>query len=60
MLVHQGVLGDAEGTPLVVDGLHGLLFGPGAGGFGADVLFFTAGPDGGTHGRFGKLTVVNP
>src|SRR4051812_30187390 len=39
----EGALGDASGKPLVIDGLWALVFGPGAGGFEADEIYFTAG-----------------
>ena len=57
-LVHEGPLGDASGQPLTIDGLWALRFGPGAGGFGADQLFFTAGPGDESHGVFGRLDLV--
>ena len=51
----EGALGDPSGKPIVIDGLWALVFGPGAGGFPADQLFFTAGPNGEADGLFGKL-----
>jgi uncharacterized protein (TIGR03118 family) len=45
----------ATGQPLVIDGLWALSFGPGAGGFAAEDLFFTAGLAEEQHGLFGKL-----
>ena len=49
-------LTDASGKPLVIDGLWGLRFGNG-GSFGSpSTLYFTAGPDGESHGLFGELT----
>jgi len=53
-----GVIGDGSGNPLVIDGLWALKFGVNAGGFSADTLYFTAGPDGETKGVFGKLGPV--
>jgi uncharacterized protein (TIGR03118 family) len=50
-----GALGTSSGTPLVIDGLWALRFGPGAGGFGTNQLFFTAGPDDEMHGLFGRI-----
>jgi len=44
-----GPLGDAPDHPLVIDGLWALAFQE------ADELYFTAGPEGETHGLFGKL-----
>lgn len=51
----EGALGDASGKPLVIDGLWALAFGPGAGGFAADQLYFTAGPNDEMNGLFGAL-----
>ena len=49
-------LTDSSGNPLVIDGLWGLRFGNG-GSFGSpSTLYFTAGPDGESHGLFGDLT----
>src|SRR5256885_14878629 len=50
-----GTLKDAAGHDLGIDGLWALEFGPGAGGFAADQLYFTGGPGGETHGVFGRL-----
>ena len=46
------VLRDGTGNPIVIDGLWGLAFGPGAD---STTLFFTAGPDGEAHGLLGTL-----
>jgi uncharacterized protein (TIGR03118 family) len=51
----EGALGDASGKPLVIDGLWALVFGPGAGGFEADEIYFTAGPNDEENGLFGSL-----
>jgi hypothetical protein len=56
----EGALGDASGKPLVIDGLWGLAFGPGPGGFFADTLYFTAGPNAEADGLFGSLTFTGP
>jgi uncharacterized protein (TIGR03118 family) len=49
-------LQDSSGMPLSIDGLWGLRFGNG-GTFGSpNTLYFTAGPNGETHGLFGELT----
>jgi uncharacterized protein (TIGR03118 family) len=49
-------LRDSSGNPLVIDGLWGLRFGNG-GTFGSpNTLYFTAGPNGESHGLFGQLT----
>jgi len=54
-----GQMANANGSPLVIDGLWGLAFGNGtqAGGA-ANQLFFTAGPDGESHGLFGRIQAV--
>ena len=54
----KGALGDAPDHPLVIDGLWALVFGLGAGGFDADDLYFTAGPEDETHGLFGEIGFV--
>jgi uncharacterized protein (TIGR03118 family) len=48
-------LQDSHGNPLVIDGLWGLRFGVGGSAATAETLFFTAGPDGESHGLFGEL-----
>ena len=49
------MLQTSSGAPLVIDGLWALRFGNG-GNFGSpNTLFFTAGPNGETHGLFGQL-----
>ena len=54
-----GELTDAAGTPLAIDGLWALAFGPNvASGDLSAQLFFTAGPARETHGQFGKLVVA--
>jgi uncharacterized protein (TIGR03118 family) len=55
---HEGVLGDASGAPLVIDGLWGLVVPPEAGGFHATQLVLSAGPAGESHGRFGTLDAL--
>ena len=54
-----GLLEDASGKPVVIDGLWALQFGGGnvPKNGSTDTLFFTAGPDGESHGLFGSLTV---
>lgn len=54
-----GALGTSSGTPLVIDGLWALRFGPGAAGFGTNQLFFTAGPNDESHGLFGRIDAQN-
>ncbi len=56
----EGALGDSAGNPLVIDGLWALAFGPGTGGFAADQLYFTAGPNDEKNGLFGALSFVGP
>lgn len=52
-----GTLQDAYGD-IVIDGLWGLIFGNGGSGGDPNLLYFTAGPDGGTHGLFGTVAPV--
>jgi uncharacterized protein (TIGR03118 family) len=53
----EGQLRTAEHRPVVIDGLWALEFGNGAPNNGpVTTLFFTAGPDGETHGLFGNIT----
>jgi uncharacterized protein (TIGR03118 family) len=49
---------DPSGNPIKIDGLWGLRFGNGAAGQSLLNLYFTAGPDGETHGLFGVLAPV--
>lgn len=55
-----GPLTDASSAPIVIDGLRGLS--PGNGGSAGDTqsIYFTAGPDGGSHGLFGVVAVPEP
>lgn len=61
-----GMLTDASGNPIVIDGLWGLLFGSGSStGGSTNELFFSAGipgPNGNVedHGLFGDITVPEP
>jgi uncharacterized protein (TIGR03118 family) len=55
----EGVMGDARRRPLVIEGLWALVFGPDAGGFDADEIYFTAGPDDEQHGLFGELALAS-
>ncbi|MCL2449107.1 MAG: TIGR03118 family protein [Polyangiaceae bacterium] len=52
-----GAVGDTAGNPLAIDGLWGLQFGAGTGGFSANTLYFTAGPNGESQGIFGSLSL---
>jgi len=54
--VLAGELEDNNQTPITIDGLWALQFGPGTGGFASDTLYFTAGPNDETGGIFGSLT----
>ena len=47
---------DVNGQAITIDGLRGLSFGNGATAGASNVLFFTAGPAGGTQGLVGSLT----
>jgi uncharacterized protein (TIGR03118 family) len=55
-----GPLHGVDGRRLTIDGLWALSFGNGAAAGPTNTLFFTAGPDGETHGLFGTLTVATP
>jgi uncharacterized protein (TIGR03118 family) len=50
-----GALTRPDGAVLAIDGLHGIAFGDGALGQPTHTLFFTAGPQGGRHGVFGRI-----
>jgi len=50
-----GTLQDANGNPIVIDGLWALIFGNGGSGGDKNTLYFTAGPGGESHGLFGSL-----
>ncbi len=52
---YQGPVTDRFGRSIVIPGLWGLYFG-GALASTPDTLFFTAGPEGETHGLFGTIT----
>jgi uncharacterized protein (TIGR03118 family) len=50
---------NANGDPVVIDGLWALKFGTGAGSGGAsNLLYFTAGPNDEANGLFGSLEVA--
>ena len=53
-----GQITDGSGTPLAIDGLWALRPGNDGTGGSSALLYFTAGPDGETHGLFGVLTPV--
>jgi uncharacterized protein (TIGR03118 family) len=50
-----GQLTDASNNPLAIDGLWGLINGNGGNGGNPASVYFSAGPDGETHGIFGRL-----
>jgi uncharacterized protein (TIGR03118 family) len=51
----QGLLKGHRDGAVTIDGLWALTFGNGASAGSKDTLFFTAGPDGESHGLFGSL-----
>jgi uncharacterized protein (TIGR03118 family) len=51
----KGALADQAGNPIVIDGLWGIIFGNDGYAGRRDNLFFTAGPDGGKDGLFGRI-----
>jgi uncharacterized protein (TIGR03118 family) len=51
----QGALKGSNGKPLKIDGLWGLSFGNGGPAGPTNTLYFTAGPNGGSHGLFGSI-----
>jgi uncharacterized protein (TIGR03118 family) len=53
-----GRLTDDQGNPLVIDGLRGIVPGNDQYAGSSDALYFTAGPDGGTHGVLGVIHAV--
>jgi uncharacterized protein (TIGR03118 family) len=53
-------LKDPDGEPIVIDGLWALHVGNGGKGGDANLVYFTAGIFGETHGLFGSLTSVAP
>lgn len=54
---HVGDLRQANGRPIVIDGLWGLRFGNGNAAK-AGELIFSAGPNGEAHGLLGKIVVA--
>ncbi|HEX7377602.1 MAG TPA: TIGR03118 family protein [Pirellulales bacterium] len=51
---YYGTLSNPAGNPLIVSGLHGLVFGNGVAG-NANTLFFTAAGSNGQHGLLGEI-----
>ena len=56
----RGFLHGADGHQLRIDGLWALQFGNGAAAGPKTTLFFTAGPQGESHGLFGSLVATTP
>ncbi|MET0981583.1 MAG: TIGR03118 family protein [Telluria sp.] len=54
----KGQLRHEDGRPIRVDGLWGLSFGNGLANQPINTLFFTAGPNGGANGLYGRLDVA--
>jgi len=52
----DGLLRGMKEKPLTIDGLWALTFGNGGSAGTPDTLFFSAGPDGESHGLFGSIT----
>jgi uncharacterized protein (TIGR03118 family) len=52
----KGTLSTAAGKAIKLPGLWGLMFGNGGMGGLKDTLYFTSGPSGYAHGRFGSIT----
>ncbi len=50
-----GTLSDGTGAPLVIDGLWGIAFGNGLDSQPKTTLFFAAGPNGESHGVYGRI-----
>jgi uncharacterized protein (TIGR03118 family) len=55
-----GVLNDAGGNPISIDGLWGIEFGNGLNSQPTNTLFFAAGPDGEDHGLYGRIDTPEP
>lgn len=55
-----GRLAGTDGMPIVIDGLWGLIPGNDGSGGSSQDIYFSAGPDGESHGLFGVLTVPEP
>ena len=51
----KGALAKSDGTPIVIDGLWGIAFGPGVNSQPTNTLFFTAGPSDEKHGLYGRI-----
>lgn len=55
----QGQLQGADGFPLVIEGLWGIVFGNGLLSQSTNTLFFTAGPGDEEHGVYGRIDAVS-
>ena len=55
-----GQLRGSDGDPLAIDGLWSLIAGNGGNGGSPQSIYFSAGPDGGTHGLFGVISAIGP
>jgi uncharacterized protein (TIGR03118 family) len=53
-----GSLSAANGTPLSIDGLWGIAFGPGVNSQPTNTLFYTAGPGDEAHGAYGRIDMA--
>ncbi len=56
--VYEGTLADPNNAPITIDGLWGISFGGSTGTGAFNTLYYTAGPNGETHGVMGTLTPV--
>lgn len=54
-----GDMQDANGRPIVIEGLWGITFGNGVSAGDRNALYFAAGTDDETHGLFGSLRFVS-
>lgn len=54
----RGQLRHPDGRPISIDGLWGIAFGSGVANQPTNTLFFTAGPNGGVNGLYGRLDVA--
>jgi uncharacterized protein (TIGR03118 family) len=51
----MGALAKSDNTPIVIDGLWGIAFGPGVNSQPTNTLFFAAGPSDEKHGLYGRI-----
>ncbi len=57
--MYVGTVSDANGNPMIIDGVHGLSFGNGVSSGVQGMLYFTAGPNNQSHGLFGALESID-